>query len=187
MPFVYYLLFIIYTGGVLWLGNTLARLGPKAASMGGWYVGLSRLYPLMLLYAVLFNAVPLVRKGMLEWDNKGIRQRNLNRLQWFRRLRGADTESESEESVERGQVRGRGGGVETFIKIKTKKDKKDDEEETTLRKKLFLARKEGQRRQQKLQDGTPEIIFKSSSSNAERDEERDEEEWIKYEKDRMKD
>ena len=61
--------------GALWLGLQLASLPPGAVLPGG-YGTIQALYPLLLAYAVAFNAAPLLRSARVGAANAAIEERN---------------------------------------------------------------------------------------------------------------
>jgi len=77
---------VLNLGGALYLGNLLrqyALYGIKLPS----FMGLTQsLYPLLLVYAILFNVIPLVRNFWIGRQNEMIDQRNTARTKWRSRL-----------------------------------------------------------------------------------------------------
>lgn len=77
---------VVNLGGALYLGTILrdyAYYGVKLPS----FLGLTQtLYPLLLAYAILFNAIPLARRLWIGRQNTLIEQRNASRRKWRVRL-----------------------------------------------------------------------------------------------------
>jgi hypothetical protein len=73
---------VLNLGGALYLGNLLnqyALFGVKLPS----FLGVAQtLYPLLLTYAVLFNAIPIARNFWISSQNAQIQQRNKARRKW---------------------------------------------------------------------------------------------------------
>ncbi|CAM9573727.1 unnamed protein product [Phaeothamnion confervicola] len=69
--------------GALWLRGLLAS---PAAALGlpGWYGAVQAFFPLLLIYAVAYNAVPLARYVLLQRSNSEVRERNQLREMWRR-------------------------------------------------------------------------------------------------------
>ena len=73
---------IVNLGGALFLGNQLAQITAAGYTLPGIYATIAGLYPLLLGYAVLFNAIPLVRNVWLQRQNAQIAARNAIRKKW---------------------------------------------------------------------------------------------------------
>lgn len=80
---------VVNLGGALALGRALANPKLSGAKLVGTLGIVQRTYPLILSYAVLYNAIPLVRYVRLKRRNKRILQRNSDRKRWAARLRSA--------------------------------------------------------------------------------------------------
>jgi hypothetical protein len=77
---------IVNLGGALYLGNLLNQYALYNVQLPG-ILGLTQsLYPLLFGYAVLFNAIPLVRNLWIGAQNSKIQQRNQTRKQWRQKL-----------------------------------------------------------------------------------------------------
>lgn len=82
---------IVNLGGALWLGNVIRQASLRALNPGVSLSLLARLHPWLLLYAVLYNAIPLVRGRIIEQKNAQISERNARRQAWRAYLDSPDT------------------------------------------------------------------------------------------------
>jgi len=80
---------IVNLAGALALGRALANPKLSGIKLAGTLGVVQRTYPLILSYAVLYNAIPLVRYVKLKGRNERIRRRNSDRKRWTARLRSA--------------------------------------------------------------------------------------------------
>ncbi|KAJ1428365.1 hypothetical protein B484DRAFT_449919, partial [Ochromonadaceae sp. CCMP2298] len=87
---------ILNLGGAAVLGDILAKARlttAAAAALGGastgsaYLVAVSGIYPLLLGYAVLYNAIPLARFFLNRRANEKIKERNDRRIGWQQLLR----------------------------------------------------------------------------------------------------
>lgn len=76
---------VINLGGALYLGNLLSKASLYGVRLPSYFGLVQSFYPALLLYAILFNVIPLVRNFWQEGQNKAIRERNSKRRQ-FRTL-----------------------------------------------------------------------------------------------------
>jgi hypothetical protein len=74
---------ILNLGGALYLGNLIGQYAYYGVALPG---AITALYPWLLTYAVLFNAIPLVRNFWIGQANAKIQKRNEDRLGWRDRL-----------------------------------------------------------------------------------------------------
>jgi hypothetical protein len=73
---------ILNLGGALYLGNLLNQYALYGIRLPSFLGVAQSLYPLLLSYAVLFNAIPLVRNFWISSQNAKIEQRNKARRKW---------------------------------------------------------------------------------------------------------
>ena len=76
------LLGIVNLGGALYLGNLLGQYALYGVRLPSYMGLVQQFFPLLLAYAVLFNAIPLVRNIWLSRQNDKIRRRNEVRRSW---------------------------------------------------------------------------------------------------------
>jgi hypothetical protein len=77
---------IVNLGGALYLGNILNQYALYGVRLPS-FLGLTQsLYPLLLAYALLFNAIPLARNFWIGSQNNKIQQRNQARKKWRAKL-----------------------------------------------------------------------------------------------------
>jgi len=69
-------------GGALYLGSQLSAITAAGYTLPGIYGTIAGLYPLLLGYAIVFNAIPLVRNIWLKRQNAEIGRRNGIRKKW---------------------------------------------------------------------------------------------------------
>jgi hypothetical protein len=72
-------------GGALYLGTLLKQYTLLGVQLPSFLGVAQSLYPLLLAYAVLFNAIPIVRNVWSAQQNSKIRQRNQARRKWRER------------------------------------------------------------------------------------------------------
>lgn len=80
---------VVNLGGALYLGNLLAQYAAYGVRLPGGYAAVQAGFPFLLGYAVLYNAIPLVRNFWIGRENGKIRQRNKARRSWKTRLASA--------------------------------------------------------------------------------------------------
>jgi hypothetical protein len=73
---------VVNLGGALYLGNLLGQAAFYGVRLPSYMGLVQQFFPLFLGYAVLFNAIPLVRNFWLQRENEKIRQRNERRKSW---------------------------------------------------------------------------------------------------------
>jgi hypothetical protein len=73
---------VVNLGGALYLGNLLGQYALYGVRLPSYMGLVQQFFPLLLTYAVLFNAIPLVRNIWLSRQNDKIRQRNEVRRSW---------------------------------------------------------------------------------------------------------
>lgn len=80
---------VVNLAGTLFLGKLLAAYKGKliAASGANFINVVSGLYPFLLVYAVGFNVIPIIRNYRNEKKNEKIRERSQRRYQWFSLLK----------------------------------------------------------------------------------------------------
>lgn len=76
--------------GATWLGSVLSN--PLYLVKFPQIALLAKAYPLLLAYAVLYNAIPLARWLLIQRQNKDIRERNENRRLWERRWKNVQND-----------------------------------------------------------------------------------------------
>ena len=77
---------VLNLGGALYLGNIFSQYALYGVKLPS-FLGLTQsLYPLLLVYAILFNAIPLARNFWIGAQNQMIQQRNIARKKWRSRL-----------------------------------------------------------------------------------------------------
>ena len=69
-------------GGALYLGNLFQQAALYSVKLPGIYGAVQAFYPALLAYALLFNAIPVVRNLYIQQENVKIQQRNKRRSQW---------------------------------------------------------------------------------------------------------
>jgi len=69
-------------GGVLYLGNLFNQYNLYGQRLPSFLGVAQTLYPALVAYALLFNAIPLVRKFWISSENKKIQGRNKARRRW---------------------------------------------------------------------------------------------------------
>lgn len=79
----------INLGGALFLKNQLALYTAAGIKLPAIYGTVQTFYPLLLGYAVLFNAIPLARNFWIQRENEKIRKRNKTRRKWQTALAAA--------------------------------------------------------------------------------------------------
>ena len=78
---------LINLGGALYLGALLPQLAAQGIRLPSYFGLVQAGYPLLLAYAVLYNAIPLIRYLSNKAKNQKIRQRNAARQRWSTVLR----------------------------------------------------------------------------------------------------
>ncbi|CAB9497207.1 expressed unknown protein [Seminavis robusta] len=73
---------VVNLGGALYLGTQLAQITAAGYSLPGMYGAVAGAFPLLLGYALLYNAIPLVRNFWINQQNAQISARNSLRKQW---------------------------------------------------------------------------------------------------------
>ena len=73
---------VVNLGGALYLGNLLGQYALYGVRLPSYMGLVQQFFPLLLAYAVLFNAIPLVRNIWLSRQNVKIQQRNEVRRSW---------------------------------------------------------------------------------------------------------
>jgi len=76
------LLGIVNLGGALYLGNLLGQYALYGVRLPSYMGLVQQFFPLLLGYAVLFNAIPLVRNFWIQRQNAKIEARNEARRSW---------------------------------------------------------------------------------------------------------
>ena len=69
-------------GGVLYLGNLFSQYNLYGVQLPSWLGLTQTLYPALVLYAILFNAIPLARNFWIGQKNAEIQGRNKARRKW---------------------------------------------------------------------------------------------------------
>jgi hypothetical protein len=77
---------IVNLGGALYLGNLLSQYNLYGVQLPSFLGVTQSLYPLLLAYALLFNAIPLARNFWIGSQNNKIQQRNQSRKKWRAKL-----------------------------------------------------------------------------------------------------
>mmetsp|Transcript_54416 Transcript_54416/g.80773 ORF Transcript_54416/g.80773 Transcript_54416/m.80773 type:complete len:648 (-) Transcript_54416:400-2343(-) len=80
---------VINLGGALYLGNLLSSPALVGVQLPAYFGLVQAFYPLLLGYAVLFNAIPLVRSFWIKSENEKIQKRNQIRRSWNTVLQAA--------------------------------------------------------------------------------------------------
>lgn len=80
---------VVNLGGALYLGNLLSQVASYGARLPSYFGTVQALYPLLLGYAVFFNAIPAARNFYIQRQNEQIRQRNARRSSWKSALSNA--------------------------------------------------------------------------------------------------
>lgn len=86
---------VVNLGGALYLGNLLGQYAMYGVRLPSYYGVVQGLYPLLLVYAILFNVIPLARNIWNGQQNAKIQQRNKIRQGWKEALAMALTNSNS--------------------------------------------------------------------------------------------
>lgn len=73
---------VVNLGGALYLGNLLGQYALYGVRLPSYMGLVQQFFPLLLAYAVLFNAIPLVRNIWLSRQNAKIQRRNEVRRSW---------------------------------------------------------------------------------------------------------
>jgi hypothetical protein len=73
---------VVNLGGALYLGNLLSQYRFYGVQLPSYFGVVQSAYPLLLVYAVLFNAIPLARNFWIKAQNASIQKRNTNRRKW---------------------------------------------------------------------------------------------------------
>lgn len=73
---------VVNLGGALYLGNILGQYAAYGVRLPGSFALVQQFFPLLLGYAVLFNAIPLVRNFLIQRENAKIKARNAARKSW---------------------------------------------------------------------------------------------------------
>ena len=73
---------VVNLGGALYLGNLLGQYALYGVRLPSYLGLVQQFFPLLLGYAVLFNAIPLVRNFWIQRQNAKIRERNEARRSW---------------------------------------------------------------------------------------------------------
>lgn len=73
---------VVNLGGALYLGNLLGQYALYGVRLPSYMGVVQKLYPLLLVYAILFNAIPLVRNIWNQRENAKIEKRNQIRKKW---------------------------------------------------------------------------------------------------------
>jgi len=74
---------VVNLGGALYLGQVLSSPAMAGVQLPGIYGAVQGGYPLLLAYAVLYNAIPLVRFILTKKANADIESRNSARRRWL--------------------------------------------------------------------------------------------------------
>jgi hypothetical protein len=128
---------VVNLGGALWLGSQLSQIVANGYKLPGMYGVVQAGYPLLLGYAILFNAIPLVRSALLKKTNEGIRQRNKRRLEWRAALQTAAASGSG-----RGRLAKKLQAAKRFgsklMRLSSKQDIVYDTKETSLEKVISM-------------------------------------------------
>ena len=73
---------VVNLGGALYLGNLLGQYALYGVRLPSYMGLVQQFFPFLLGYAVLFNAIPLVRNFLIQGQNAKIRERNQARKSW---------------------------------------------------------------------------------------------------------
>ena len=73
---------VVNLGGALYLGNLLSQYALYGVRLPSYFGIIQQFFPLLLGYAFLFNAIPLVRNFWIQRENSKIKQRNEARKSW---------------------------------------------------------------------------------------------------------
>jgi hypothetical protein len=73
---------VVNLGGALYLGNLLGQYALYGVRLPSYMGVVQSFYPLLLLYAVLFNVIPLMRNVYNQQENAKIEKRNGVRRKW---------------------------------------------------------------------------------------------------------
>lgn len=74
---------VVNLGGALYLGKALASPALASVQLSGIFGVVQAGYPFLLMYAILFNIIPLARYFYVEKKNAEIKQRNSARRKWL--------------------------------------------------------------------------------------------------------
>lgn len=74
---------VINLGGALYLGQILASPAMSGVQMAGMFGLVQAGYPLLLIYALLFNAIPALRYVSNQKKNEEVKKRNSARRKWL--------------------------------------------------------------------------------------------------------
>lgn len=77
---------VVNLGGALYLGNLLGQYAAYGVRLPEGFGVVQGLYPFLLVYAVLFNIIPLARNFWIQRENAKIRARNEKRRKFQRAL-----------------------------------------------------------------------------------------------------
>jgi hypothetical protein len=80
---------VVNLGGALYLGNLFQQAALYSVRLPGIYGAVQAFYPALLAYAILFNAIPVLRNLYIKQENAKIQQRNKRRAQWKAALESA--------------------------------------------------------------------------------------------------
>ena len=98
---------VVNLGGALYLGNLLNQYALMGVRLPSYFGTVQALYPLLLGYAVLFNAIPLARNFWIQRQNDQIRQRNEIRSNWKTTLLSSYRDSGVQKKIAAAQKMGR--------------------------------------------------------------------------------
>ncbi len=73
---------VVNLGGALYLGNLLGQYASYGIRLPSYMGVIQQFYPLLLGYALLFNAIPLLRNLWIQGQNVKIQRRNEARKSW---------------------------------------------------------------------------------------------------------
>jgi hypothetical protein len=73
---------VVNLGGALYLGNLLGQYASYGIRLPSYMGVIQQFYPLLLGYAVLFNAIPVIRNAWIQGQNAKIQRRNETRKSW---------------------------------------------------------------------------------------------------------
>ena len=73
---------VVNLGGALYLGNLLGQYASYGIRLPSYMGVIQQFYPLLLGYAFLFNAIPLLRNLWIQGQNAKIQRRNESRKSW---------------------------------------------------------------------------------------------------------
>jgi hypothetical protein len=72
---------VVNLGGAVWLGTLLSQYA-SYGRLPGYLGAMQAFYPVLLVYAVLFNAIPAARNFWIQNQNAQIQRRNERRKRW---------------------------------------------------------------------------------------------------------